>query len=577
MFSRKNLKIPSRVLKASVVGLLSMTMIGLAGFSNPKIFQASTETPTANAVTETATSLFASPTASGETATNAPGTATGTPAAATATNAPTMTPTETQQAGGQTPTPAPTVIVANPNLPKGKIDHLKDFKGVNVSQEQSALGFLNRRANPEGLINSNNVSNLKEGWHINTPDMVTGLPLIENNTVYFADWAGNAYAANAKTGKIIWQKQVEKPKSDWPWYGFAGTGALGNGMFFLASVEGKAFALDQKTGDIVWQSSLSDNQYAGNLGKLLFYDGKVYVGLASVQEPLSKKMPDMKFDFRGHVMALNAKTGKQVWDLPLVKAPGNGVAVWGAFAIDPATNSLFFGTGNNYTVPSTDHSDSIFSVNAQTGKVNWVNQIDSQDIWLPIKSLGGDYDFGAGPQIFNATNAQGKTMQLIGIGQKSGYYWALDRKTGRIVWHAFVGYAGVAGGMRGEASIADGMILAWSNNNSEDKQPQQHPITVKALDPATGQYIWSVEKAQPAVGWAAGFASEDVYFVGSLDGTVKAYSTKNGQILWQTTAPGPVGAPLIVSGQSLFVGAGVPVANGGVPGTQGLFTYTIGQ
>ena len=507
-------------------------------------------------------------------------------------NPPTPTPKQievqaTQTAMAQTPqagvtgTPsAATTGTATPqaNIPQtGSNSGISAFKGVNPTLEYAGLGVLNRRANPTSKISAQYASQLKSGWNIATDDMVTGMPLVDNGSVYFADWSGTIYAANASNGSIIWKKKVEQPNMQWPWYGFAGTGALGNGAVYFASVEGNAFALDMKTGNVLWQVKFTNNQYAGNLGKLMYYDGMVYLGTASVEEPMSHKNPNLKIDFQGEVMALDAKTGKQVWDLPLVQSPGNGVAEWGSFALDPNTNTLYFGTGNNYTGEATKNSDSVFSVNAKTGKVNWSTQVTSEDIWLPIKAIGGDYDFGAGPQLFNAT-INGQNRQLMGIGQKSGFYWVFDRTTGEPIWKTFVGAANVGGGIRGEAAVKDGVIYVWSNNAYQDgKDPSQFLITVKALDAATGKNLWVTDQAQPAVGWSAGFLAGDVFFVGSLDGTIQGYNIKDGSVVFKATAPGPVGSPLLVANNTLFVGAGVPKGMGGQGSQTGLFTWTTGQ
>lgn len=61
--------------------------------------------------------------------------------------------------------------------------------------------------------------------------------------------------------------------------------------------------------------------------------------------------------------------------------------------------------------------------------------------------------------------------------------------------------------------------------------PAQHPMDIKAVDPATGDYLWVAPKAQPAVQISAGFLAGDVYFVGSLDGMVRAYDAQTGEKL----------------------------------------------
>ncbi len=68
----------------------------------------------------------------------------------------------------------------------------------------------------------------------------------------------------------------------------------------------------------------------------------------------------------------------------------SGAAVWGAPSYDPQRDWLFFGTGQNFTHPATDTSDSIFAVEAKTGKVVWRRQYTKDDVYTAacnIKAL----------------------------------------------------------------------------------------------------------------------------------------------------------------------------------------------
>ena len=172
---------------------------------------------------------------------------------------------------------------------------------------------------------------------VQTNEAVSHAALIDSgsNQLYFADWGGIVYAVDVASGEVSWKQQVQKPKEEWPWYGFAGTGALGEGMLFEASVEGMAYALDMRSGEVAWQHAFADeNKHAGNVGKVLYYDGLVYIGVQSIEEPLTRKMKDFKPSFRGKVVALDAKTGQLAWESILAEEGANGVAVWSGFALD---------------------------------------------------------------------------------------------------------------------------------------------------------------------------------------------------------------------------------------------------
>lgn len=102
-------------------------------------------------------------------------------------------------------------------------------------------------------------------------------------------------------------------------------------------------------------------------------------------------------------------------------------------------------------------------------------------------------------------------------------------------------------------------------------------MDIAALHPATGKPFWVKPKVQPAVEISAGYVANDVWFVGSLDGQVRAYNTQTGDRLWTSQKHGSVASSLWVHGDMLLWGAGVPKRFGGNAGQPGLFAYTLGQ
>ncbi|CAM3674396.1 PQQ-binding-like beta-propeller repeat protein [Deinococcus saxicola] len=441
------------------------------------------------------------------------------------------------------------------------------------------MGLSNAHAGTGGL-NAQNVDKLKLAWKFQAPGYVSHSPLVEGGQVYFADWSGNAYAVNAASGQLTWKKSLEQPVKAFPWHGFAGTGALGQGMLFEASVEGYAFGLDRTTGEVKWKTDfVPESQYGGSISTLLYHGGLVYIGVSSVEEAVAGAMKragkPFAPSFRGKVVALDAASGKIVWEKSLVPAPGNGVAMWGSFALDPASNTLFFATGNNYSGKSTDLSDSIVAVNGKTGETVWATQATAFDVWTPATPTGPDVDFAAGPNLFSA-QVGGQSRDFVGIGQKNGIYWALDRRSGEIVWKHTVGYSGVGGGVRAEASVAGGKVYVWSNNSFDDTtqlNPAEFPINVKAIDGGSGSLIWARPKVMAAGATGAGYLSNDIYLVGTLSGLIKAFRTSDGQVVWTSGSHPSIASSLVVSGDQLFFGTGVPARFSG-QGEGMIYAYT---
>lgn len=444
------------------------------------------------------------------------------------------------------------------------------------AQVQSGLvprsDLLNQHADLTAAINSSNVERLKLAWSVPTDEEVSHTPLIHNRSVYFADWGGSVYRVDPTTGKTVWKKRVQETvKEKWPWYGFAGTGAIDerNGILFEASAEGMAYGIDMETGRVLWRTRIAQDSQAGSISKNLYYDGLFYTGLQSVEEPLSKMMPEMPINFQGKVLALDARTGRIVWERPLVAPPATGVPMWSSFAVDPETNTLFFTTGNNYNEPATELSDAIVAADAKTGEIRWARQVTQHDVWTMAQPKGPDYDFGAGPQLFEAGG-----RKLVGAGQKSGVFYVWDRATGEPVWSHTVGYGQVGGGIHAEGSIGADRVFLWGNNAFPYANPKEHPMDIKAVDKATGRLLWTQTKAQPALLISAGFLANDVYFVGSLDGQVRAYRASDGKKLWTSGSHGSVASSLMVDGGMLLWGSGVPGRFGGNK-PYGVFAYSI--
>ncbi len=434
--------------------------------------------------------------------------------------------------------------------------------------------LYNHHATKESTINSGNVKGMSLNWKYITEAPVSHGPILDETGLYFGDWGGTIYKVDANTGALIWKNKVEEPMTMWAWHGFAGIGTLGGGKLFEASVEGKAFALNPSTGGVLWETDFADDKQAGNLGEVMYHNGLVYIGLQSVEEALTVKNKDYKPHFQGKVMALDANTGKKIWERNLVEAPQNGVSMWTSFALDPELNMLYFTTGNNYTGTASAMSDAMVAVDARTGVIRWYNQVTSHDVWTPADPIGPDYDFGGGAQLFVA-KVNGKDRKLVGGAQKSGLFYAFDAITGKKVWSTLVGYGGVDGGMHGEASIGEGTIFAWSNNGYNHTQdPSQHPISVKALDAATGNQLWVKDQAQPAA-IIPGYLANDVYFVGSLDGTVKAYNADNGEQLLSLKNPSPIISYLRVAGNSLYFGVGIPGILKAGQGENAMYAYSV--
>src|SRR5215208_5235884 len=65
-----------------------------------------------------------------------------------------------------------------------------------------------RSADRENMITPQNAGSLEVKWAFTTGGDVSATPTVDQDAVYFPDWAGNLYKVNAVTGVAIWSHQI---------------------------------------------------------------------------------------------------------------------------------------------------------------------------------------------------------------------------------------------------------------------------------------------------------------------------------------------------------------------------------
>ncbi len=263
----------------------------------------------------------------------------------------------------------------------------------------------------------------------------------------------------------------------------------------------------------------------------------------------------------------------------------SGVSVWSTPAIDAKRNRLYIGTGENLSHPATDTSDAIVALDLDSGELAWRFQALAGDVWNAAclnngancpHNAGGDFDFGA--SVIIAQLPDGGDVLLA--GQKSGDVFALDPDPagmdGKLLWSRRISNAAVGpsleqtttnGGIHwGMALSGEHLIVAAAD--PERNRPQYIPNPgLHALNLSDGAVLWNrpvqrgcviAEANKPLIGLlsmrsgkkpdlealyrcsfyyglsAAVTATSELAFSAGLDGKVRAYDIKSGEILWQT-------------------------------------------
>ncbi|MFK7732728.1 MAG: PQQ-binding-like beta-propeller repeat protein, partial [Pseudomonadales bacterium] len=230
----------------------------------------------------------------------------------------------------------------------------------------------------------------------------------------------------------------------------------------------------------------------------------------------------------------------------------SGAPVWGAPSIDVARGLIYVGTGENYSSPAGDTSDAIIALSITDGSIAWVQQMTAGDAWnmgceaenksnCPPEN-GPDYDFGAATIL--AQHSNGK--QYLLAGQKSGDVFALDPDNkGKIVWQKKLGRGGIQGGVHFGMTVAgDTLYVPMSDFDGGPRWPGVAKPGMYGLDYATGEVHWYTpaedvcdgrEFCQPGLS-AAASAIPGAVVAGAMDGHLRAYDQKSGQVVWDFDA-----------------------------------------
>jgi len=326
---------------------------------------------------------------------------------------------------------------------------------------QGGADIGNTRFSTLKQINTSNAKNLKLAWETTWPVgnqtlesmeeqaiVVSGkgknLPR-EAGTMFVATFLGMR-AMDPTNGKTLWEYQGPPQTGT----GLAGrpdrTESFGHGLVFVGQQDRSVVAINAKTGAPVWTAQVqAAGIYPGLTGynaefvTRYFDDGKngiLLSGFTGAESPV-----------RGHLDALDAKTGKLIWrfwttpdpvQVPHILTWGNpaeaavgGGSVWSIPAVDPQLNLVYFGIGNAY--PETGRqpgkdlwTDSIVAINAKTGQLKWYYQMVHHDEW--------DYD-SPNPVIRANVKIDGKLVPVIMHGNKNGYLFVLRADNGGKVPH----------------------------------------------------------------------------------------------------------------------------------------------
>lgn len=402
------------------------------------------------------------------------------------------------------------------------------------------------------------VPRLKLKWAFGFPGVTTAFaqPTVSGGRLFVGSADGTVYSLNAQTGCWYWRFRASEGVRT-----AIVLSADGRRAYF-GDLHANVYAVDAASGSLIWQTHADDHPFAVVTGTPRLVEARLIVPVSGGDEPISAANPKYECcTFRGSLVALEAATRKQIWKtytIPVAPAitgtnaagtkqwGPSGVSLWSSPTIDSKRRAIYVGTGINFSAPATSGSDAIAAFDLDSGRILWSRQLTAGDVYnfgcrgenqanCP-KDHGNDADFGNSPMLRSLAGGR----RILVVGQKSGMVYGLDPdREGNLIWQTRVSKGGPQGGVIwGGASDADTAYFGISDWDPGKAEAGGGLVAIRLSD---GKVVWSASAAKPGCAGVAGCSAAQpapvtlipgVAFLGSMDGHMRAYDTRDGKMIW---------------------------------------------
>ena len=405
-------------------------------------------------------------------------------------------------------------------------------------------------------------------------DVINRGGVLYGNNFYYMTLDAKVVALNRDTGKVVWSKQVDDPKA-----GYTGTAAPlivpsdAHGPIIVTGVSGSEFGIvgrvearNVDTGELVWTRPTIEGHVGTLKGKPSTMTGKkneTWPGdlwktggaapwLGGTYDPETKQI----FMGVGNPGPWNShiRPGDNRWSCGRVAInPEDGEINWGfqttphdGWDYDGTNEVISFDLDGTMAVATADRNGFFYVLDRKSGKfikgfpfvekINWAKGLDKNGRPLfdaafrpgdPSKSKDGK----KGSSVFAIPAfLGGKNWMPMAYSPLTKLFYVPSNEWGMDIWNEPITYK------KGAAYLGAGFTIKPIFDD--------HIGALKAVDPATGKVVWSVEYETPLWGGVLATAG-DLVFYGTPEGYLTALNATTGKKLWEfQTGSGIVGSPI---------------------------------
>lgn len=297
--------------------------------------------------------------------------------------------------------------------------------------------WLNWRGNYEGWghsplsqINADNVGDLVPAWSFSTgvTEGHQAPPMVNDGVMYITTPSNQLIALDAAKGHELWRYVRSLPDDLFQLHPTNRGPALYGDKLYMATLDAHVVALDAKTGEVVWDVPVGDytDGYYSTLAAMAA-NGKIITGVSGGE-----------FGIRGYALALDAETGEEVWRAYTIPAPGEpGHETWQG-------ESWKTGGGSVWMTPNYDAETGLLYIGTGNGGP-WMPDTRPGDNLYTTSVIAVDIDSGEikGHHQYHWNDAwdwdevsapllmdierDGKQVKGIVHAGRNGYIWTMER------------------------------------------------------------------------------------------------------------------------------------------------------
>jgi len=296
------------------------------------------------------------------------------------------------------------------------------------------MGYNNQRYSPLKQINAGNVKKLVPVWaySLNNTQSHESQPIVHDGVMYVTTHNATI-ALNPLTGKQIWKTDVELPQDVFKYAccGILNRGAaVYNGKVYRTTLDAHVVALDAKTGKQLWKSKAAEyTDGHAQTGAPLVVNGVVMTGIAGGE-----------YGTRGFIDGWDANDGKKLWRLYTTAATGEkGGDTW------PGDTAQKGGAPTWLTGAYDPELDLVYWGTGNAGP--WNPQVRLGDnlyvcsvlafrpktgelVWHYQFSPNDPYDYDA-TEVGMLVEIKGR--KVLAQANRNGFFYVLDRTNGKLL------------------------------------------------------------------------------------------------------------------------------------------------